>query len=609
MKPFAIGAIMLLVLTGCTKESGTNDSSHSLLIAPHIDGANFCEAAVNNESIRNEEAAARFCGAKGETGASRISTALDKIGPKSSPSGQYMLGYTLSLPLMRYFKKVNSVWQLDAETLKANLKVITEVDRPVVVYLSANHFTDGGVELSNELARDQRNLMWTRKGPLVPDDYFNHPVVAWTLSDQTAPITLMRKQVFSAAVQAICELPEASRKKIAAIAVLGEAHDLFPNFVQGPSFGVKAYDTTDYSPIAVRGFQEWLTQKYGKIDKFNNDLGASFASFDGVMPPSKDIHTESLSSFFDHIDIYSAGKIPVYGWINDTKRRDLTVNVILDGKDLGMAKMGLSRTDVTDAVSAIKDPSIGFRFDLDFRKLEIGVHTLEIVLGVNGTAPKLLARRKLSFVDRIQSPTMDVAHRDTNAEPISSDPDLLGYLDGPVQNASAFYNPLAQLWLEYRNVIVRNYIEQFAVIAGNSCIPREKIFSHQITPALTGSWNGDLLAADASKMPDALFNPGTTLYGGAAFSEAFTRMKKELGWNRYSVNEMHPVVKLSPGQYRSMYEMHRNNNAVFLSPYFLSIIPSRLPSGSDLDRFRLSENNARYGSDGFLQSIKDAMGR
>lgn len=608
MKRFAIGAILLVAFTACTKESGIETPSPgSLLIAPILEGAYFCEDAAVDATVRNEGEAARFCAAKGATAATRISEGLDRVGPKVSSSGNYELGYALSVPLMRYFKKVNGVWQLDAEMLKANLDVISHVDRSVVVYLSANHFTDGGLELSADLAQDQRNLMWTRKGPMVPDAYFNYPVIAWTLSDQTAPINVMRKQVFNAAVDSICALPEVARNRIAAVSVLGEVHDLFPNFVQGPNFNVPAYETTDYSPVAVHGFHDWLKRKYGSIEKFNKDLDAVFPSFGAIKPPSKDIHTEKLSTFFDHIDVYAAGRIPVYGWLSDTKGRDLRVTMLLDGRRLGDAKMGLSRTDVTDAIPSIKDPNIGFRYDLDFRKLDVGVHLLEVLTSVGDGLPMLLTSRKILISDRTQSPTPEFARVETKAGPMSADAGLSGYLDGPVPNASALYNPLAQLWLEYRNQVVRNYIEQFASIAGKSCIRHEKIFSHQITPALTGSWNGDLLAADASKQPSPLFNPGTTLYGGAAFGPAFAKMKADMGWKRYAVNELHPLVNLSPDQYRAMFEMHRRNGAVFLSPYYMSVVPSRLPSGSDLERFKLSEDNPRYGSNAFLQSIKDLL--
>jgi Beta-galactosidase len=601
------GVILVATLAACDGGDPPVKETQSLLIAPFISGQYLCDEAVDNPAILDEEDAAMFCASKGKTGGARVSAALDTIGSKTSPSGKYQLGYTLHVPLMWYFKKVGTQWVLDTDILKANLSIISDVDRPVVVYLSENHFTDASLALRAELAQDPRNLMWTRSGPLDPDNYFNHPVIAWTLSDQSAPINVMRKQVFGAAVDAICNLPEASRKKIAAVSVLGEAHDLFPNFNDGPSFNVPSYNATDYSPVAVNGFRAWLTQKYGSITVLNHDLAASFASFAAINPPSKDIRTEQLSSFFDHIDAYAAGYIPIYGWLNDVKGRTLKVMVYLDGNQVGVAQTGLSRTDVTDAVPTIKDPNVGFRLNLDYRHIAYGIHTLEVLVSADGAAPVRLTRRNLVLVNRNQDTPPQIPYVDTNAQDISTHTSLSGNLDGPAPWASAFYNPMAQLWLEYRNQVVRNYVEQFGAMANSSCIAKDKIFSHQITPKLTGSWNGDLLAADASKLPSTQFNQGTTLYGGAAFGEAFLAMKKELGWDRYAVGEMHPVVKLDASQYLSMFDMHRTAGAAFVAPYYMSILPARLPSGSDLDRFRIAADNPRYGSDTYWQSIKDVM--
>ncbi len=604
------GVLVLCLLASCGKDDGRSfrsTASGPLLIAPMLEAASFCQEAVDDSTVSNDDDAAFLCASKHVTGASRISEALHDIGPKTSPSGRFELGYTLSVPLFRYFRLRDGRWTLDTSTLNANLQVISEVDRRVVVYLSSNHFTDAGAKLSAELARDARNLMWNATGPLVPDDYFNHPVIAWTLSDPSAPITRMRKQAFRAALDAICALPEASRGRIAAVSVLGEVHDLFPGLMRGPGFNVPVKDVTDYSPLALLGFREWLARRYRRIEALNSEMGSSFTSFDEVDPPSRDIRQQPLSSFFEHIDAYAAGRVPVHGWINDARNRALTVTVLLDGKVSDTATTALSRTDVIEALPGLKNPNVGFRYDLDFRSVPVGIHVLEVMVSVAGAKPLLLSRRDLVVVDRTQSTPSRLAQPASDAEPMSSDTSLSGYLDGPAPDASILYNPLARLWLEYRNQVVRNYVEQFADIAGQSCIPKDKIFSHQVTPALTPNWNGDLFAADASKLPSSFYAPGTTLYGGAAFSPAFARMKRDLGWNRYGVGELHPIAKLTAAQYQGMFEMHRTEGAEFVAPYYLSLTPSRIKSASALTRFRLASDNRTYGSDAYLQSIKNIM--
>ncbi len=545
-----------------------------------------------------------------KNGAGRITAALDAIGPRISPSGKFQLGYTLTLPLFRYFKKVNGNWELDSDTLSENLRTISHVDRPVVVYLSSNHFIDSGKALCRELASDSVNLMWDRNGPMRSDTFFDSSVIPWTLADQNAPVNVLRRRVFGAAIEAICSLPEVSRERIVGISMLGETHQMYSSFFGGPTFSASFSESTDYAPVAIAGFRTWLARTYKDISLLNGELEADFSSFEAVNPPSKDIKNETLDTFFDHIDASAAGIIPVYGWVHDAKGRDLIVTVHLDGNVLGAAETGLSRTDVTDAVANISNPNVGFRLNLDFRNISHGIHTLEVQVSVSGMAPLRLATQQLVLVNRRQEPSPAVNYTGTSSSvlPITSDSSLSGALDGPQPWAPVFYNPLARLWLTYRNEVVRNYIEQFAEIAGRSCISKDLLFSHQVTPSLIGSWNGDLLGADASKLPSDYYNPGTTLYGGTAFGPAFITMKKSFGWNRYSVSEMHPIVKLTREEYLSMFEMHRTNGAVFVAPYFMYIGPTGLLSKTnEHERFRIAADNPRCGSDAYWQAIQEIM--
>ena len=581
----------------------------SLVIAPFLSGQYFCDETDNNPAVTSDEDAALYCASRLENGAGRIAAALDAIGPKISPSGKYRLGYTLTLPLFRFFKRVNDKWVLDAATLNENLRTISGVDRPVVIYLSSNHFIDAGKELCRELALDSVNLMWNRKGPMRPDTFFESSVIAWTLADRNAPVNVLRRQVFTAAIEAIRALPETDKEKIAGISILGEVHQIFTEFFAGPTFNACFSDASDYSPPAVAGFRSWLARKYEDVAALNSDLEADFSSFDVVNPPSKDIKNETLGSFFEHIDAYAAGTIPVYGWLHDEMGRDLTVTIYLDGKLLGAAEMGLSRTDVTEAIPKITDPNVGFCLHLDYRKIPHGIHTLEVLVSVDEMAPLRLATQQLALVNRLQEPSRTITyHVGMDALPITSDSCLSGALDGPQPWTPVFYNPLARLWLAYRNEVVRNHIEEFAQIAGRSCIGKDKLFTHQVTPALIGGWNADLLAANASKLPTNYCNPGTTLYGGAAFGAAFLAMKRELGWGRYSVSEMHPTVKLAAAEYLSMFEMHRTNGAAFVAPYFMYIGPKRLiAEGDGHNRFRIAPNNTRCGSDAYWHAIQDVM--
>jgi hypothetical protein len=505
---------------------------------------------------------------------------------------------------------VNGEWQLDTECLRENLGTISDVDRPVVIYLSSNHFADEGKELCAELARDPVNLMWNSKGPMAADAYFDSSVIPWTLEDRHAPVNEMRRRAFVAALAAIRALPEASRDRIVAISILGEVHQGFSSFFAGPGFDRSPADGTDYAPIAVAGFRTWLAQSYADIAALNRELGADFPSFDAVNPPSRDINSEQLSSFFEHLDVHAAGRVAVNGWVHDRRGRELSVEVHLDGQPRGVAESGLSRTDVTEALPQVRDPNVGFRLNLDFSGIEPGIHVLEVTVRDDAGARWRLARQPLVVADRTQARPPAVESSDSGLRPLASDADLAGALDGPKPWTALFYNPLARLWLAYRNQVVRNYIEEFARIAVDAGIAREKLFSHQVTPALVGSWNPDLLAADASKQPSGFFNPGTTLYGGAAFGRGFLDMKSALGWESYAVNEMHPMVELRGEDYLAMFDMHRLNGAAFVAPYFIYIGPEQLRGpGNEHERFRIAPDNPRHGSDAYWRAIREVMRR
>jgi hypothetical protein len=594
------------MLCGCTDDEPGREPA--LLIAPFLAGQFFCEESQDNPAIDSDETAAWYCGELGSTGARRIATALDAIGPAASPSGRYLLGYTLIVPLFRYFRKQDGRWQFQTAIVAQNLATIAAVGRPVVLYLSSNHFIDSGRELCLELAQDPANLMANAAGPLQPDRYFDSALIPWTLVDQTAPVNVLRREAFEKVLTAIAALPEPARALIKAISFLGETHHLFPDFFAGPRIDCPLSSGTDYAPAAVADFRAWLAQRYGRVEDLNAFLDADFVSFDAIDPPTKNIISEHLDSFLEHIDAYAAGTVSVVGWVHDAMGRPLQVDVYLDGKRTGRAHYGLSRTDVTDALSEIADPNVGFRFNLDYREAAVGIHTLDVVVEVAGAPPVRLARQSLVIVNRRQDPSSVVACADDSLPGIGSCMGLSGALDAPRHLTAVFYNPLAQLWLQYRNGAVRDYLETFAAIAVRHGVPVERLFSHQVSPALVGSWHADLLAADASKQPSPYHRPGTTLYGGAAFGAAFVTMKAELAWGPYGVSELHPMVRLRPDQYQAMFEMHRTQGALFVAPYFLYVGPRRLLGAADSHgRFQIAPDNSRLGSDLFYQAIQDAM--
>lgn len=580
---------------------------NSLLIAPNISGAAFCPEAEADRSISNEVQAEALCRHIGSNAAPAIKAALDAIGPVKSPSGAYELGYTLSFSLLSFYEREPGGWRINEKTLRTAIRTIADVDRPVVVYLSANHFGETAAELSRELSQDTRNLMWVRNGPLKPDNYFMVPVYAWTLTDQNASINVMRRQAFNAVLNGICALPASQRKRVAAISILGEVHQLYPDFFSGMSYKA-GFDITDYSPSARKGFKDWLRQKYPTIDAFNRAAGTRFQSFDVIEPPSRSALVDKSVDASEHIDGYAAGILPIYGWAYDPAGGRLTVRAYIDGRLSGSAPADLNRTDVPQADKSIGTPNVGWRINFDYRELTPGWHILDLAVLNEKGQEWTFGRRQFWIADPKVPTHVSPMLVDDGVDNLDQQSVIRANPDGPAPGLNLLYNPLARLWLEYRNRTVRDYYEVFAGLARKSCIPHDRIFSHQITPQLNPTWDSDLMAVDASQLPSSSYLPGSTLYGGAAFGDAFFRWKKALGWTRYSVPEMHPNFRLSRGEMESMFERHRMNGAVFVAPYFLSIVPKRINvPPSDLYDYRISPDNPRYGSDTYYEAISDLM--
>ncbi len=605
MRRFGMPAVAVL---GILPASGASGAELPLLIAPHLSGEAFCASAAANNAIVTQEDAVSYCAERNENAASRITTFLDSVGPAISPSGHFALGYTLSLPMLQFYRKSPSgAWLLDHQAISAAIRTVHDVKRPVVVYLSANHFTDGGIKLSDELAKDPTNLMWTSKGPLKTDQYFAIALHAWTLADPDAPITRMRRAAFTAVIDELCRLDPSSRSRIAAVSVLGEVHQLFPDLAtdQGYSAG---FDVTDYSPKAIVGFRAFLRAKFSTIDALNTWAGSAFGGFDTIQPPAKDIRHDRLDNFFQHIDPFAAGIVAVQGWAFDPSGGTPVLSIYLDGRFEGLAMADLNRTDVAEANHTVTRQNVGWRYNLDYRGEKPGVHTLEIFLEDHGRKTRITSRG-LTVVARDQGPSPVLPVVAVQAEPADPKSPVLVNVDGPAPLTPLFYNPLAQLWLEYRRKMVADYITSFAKIAGQSCLSHDIIFSHQILPQLNSSWDADLLAADASQLPNPAYRPGATLYGGATYGQSFFDWKNAEGWTDYGVSEMNPRFNFPVTEFEAMFEAHRRNGARFIAPYFMSITPDRVapPAGFGLNEFKISPENHRLGSDLFYQAISDTM--
>ena len=143
------------------------------LIAPTVEGLLLCDEALADPQILRMDAALALCRQKKKNGAPALTRLLDRLEP-GGPQGQVQLGYTLTVQLLNLYRKANKAdkdWQIDAEQVTALLQLITQVQRPVVLYLAADHFDSMG-PIVEELRHDPANLMQLRDGKPLELGYF-----------------------------------------------------------------------------------------------------------------------------------------------------------------------------------------------------------------------------------------------------------------------------------------------------------------------------------------------------------------------------------------------------------------------------------------------------
>jgi hypothetical protein len=573
-----------------------------------LQGAELCETA-EKQGIAPAEAE-QLCRELGESSGPRIDRILSQFGPALSPSGDFALGYTLTVPLLRYFTQANGEWKFDQERLAHTLSSIEAVNRPVVVYLFSTHFAadENPASLEQTLADDPANLMMFSDGRPAQDTYFQTTINPWTIADMNAPINQYREQGLKQALDALCALPDEARQRIVGINLLGEVHHFFPNFFSGMGYET-GMNSTDYGPASVAAFQQFLREKFGSIYSANRALQTTFPSFEAIRPPSKDIRTEGLSDFTEHLDPYAHGTFPVGGWASG--ETPPFIRVYLNGAEVAAGPATAGRQDVLEAKPELGTANVGFRFDVPFQDQPPGIHRLVVEGSVNGST-YTIADQRIIIMSRDQAAPSQIP-----SHPLPVSPVIVGaapfsaWLDMPQAEQSFFYNPLADLWLQFRNKQVADYVEHFASVAGESCFGRETLFSHQIAPRFNASWNADLIAVDQALKPSPLHGLGINLYGGAAYGDTFFEWQAQHGHTRYGVPEFHTMRAMSPEAIADMFERHKASGAAYIAPYFVMLTPETFFSETDTShrRFMISPANDEYGSSSLFRGIQELMKR
>lgn len=575
------------------------------VVAPMVEGLGFCSTGQDQA---NMDMAIIRCEKQGDFGAKELQTRLEQLEPGGA-RGQVQVGYTLVVNLLTLLDKNQP------DPMAAYTQALRTIDRPVVLYLFANHFAT--TTLKKPLRAD--SLARFADQSIAAEKYFDGAIAP--VNQIMAPeLEVNRRRMASLAVVTkwYKNLPKAAQDRVMAITMAGELHHFYDDF----SNGMGRFDgirITDYSPASVVLFQSWLSKKYQSIEKLNTAIDASYKSFEQVVPPSQNIATGRLDSIFQHFDSSAHGVVQIDGWLERIPAGH-NLNFYVNGRLIGPVEYGLNRQDVYQAVQNIKTAGVGFRYLFDFSKLARGRHTLQVM--VDGPHGFEVARRQLSVMGRSQENIPDLSQnipaasgfkkylkqtrlylRDMFGASTESQP--LFYLDRPADNLAVFFNPLAREWYDFRaQQIIDSYDAWF-----DNCVrfglPGHKLYTHQIAVATVGGWNPLLFASDASIKGVHRYKKGINLYGGSANVELLQRLYLNRG-ERFGVPEFHTQAWKDPAAPLRVLKAFQQGGADFVTPYFLSLAPDKYRSSTnDHDKFRLSPDNPLFGSNHLYQAIVD----
>ncbi len=599
-----------------------------LVIATMLEGITLCSEAARDSKLELLVHALEFCRTHGLDGATTVANLLDQLEP-GGPKGDVQIGYTATLQLLGLYTPTSDGrgWKIDEVAVDEVLRVIEKVERPVVVYFMGGHFDSTG-PITWELAKDGSNFMRFADGSIPDLGYFGYRIAPYTLlADPEIPVNRLRFDALRYFAKRINALPENVKKRIIAFTLMGEVHQLYPDFENG----VGRYEdirVTDYSAPSVAQFRGWLKTKYGSIAAFNAASGFSYASFDVVPAPSKDIRRERLDSFGEHYDAFADGTLPFSGWLWDPTKQVARLDLYVDAQRVGEVPRGQNRLDVYRAIEAVDDPNIGFRIDYDFSALSPGRHVAQIVAESSAGKRHRLARAEFTMVARDQAPPPPGALRELASSADGTQggartlwerirqrgsnlldgelPGVRSWLDLPKAQQDVYFNPLARDWNAFRAWQVERFLAMTYQVALDAGLPADKLYSHQIVPDVNSTWNPQLFAVGKTLGHELPWKTGLNMYGGATDSNWMRGYMAERGITDYGVPEFNPQQWKRDGVALHALQAHYDAGARFVSPYYFSLVPDRFKTktvANGLNNMELGPANTRDGSNRLYDAI------
>jgi len=591
----AIG--LLFSVPGCASEAPPR-----LLLAPMIHGVDLCQVPTAGPAPGTEKELAAYCRDSGQSAAGIIESTLSSLGPAVSSNGRFEVGYTLPVPLLKLLVWNGSDWQVDPRAVERLALTVQETDRPVVLHLFSTHF---GIKAPIEeyLSGDPANLAVSPLGPMRKDRYYSIDIYPWTVASTDNGITRYRQMAIAQVLDAVCRLPQADRRKVRAVTLLGELHHFHADFESG--MGVSGpYIVSDYSEASVRGFREFLAGRFGEIGNLNKAVGENFSSFDEVKPPSRDIRTDRSLHLVEHIDSSAHGKLPLTGWAFDSAGKPgepAWIRIYRNGALVARVPARYGRQDVLQAKPAIGTADVGWRFDMDFTGLAPGLHRLDFLAERAGGTLANLGSRRVLIMARDRSPGGAVPGGD--APQAADGAGLVGSIDHPQDLATFYFNPMVPLWHEFRNEQVVRYLARFEQQLRASCLAEVDLYTHQIAPFVNPGWDTTKFAVDGSLNGAGSLRLGISLYGEATYGHSFMDWLGTTNHQTYGITEFHPLRPMSPEDVRAMFERHRQRGATFLS-FFVDARPRGVRDDSERNIFAIDPDNPDFGSDRLYATIR-----
>lgn len=512
----------------------------------------------------------------------------------------YSLGYTLPVPLMQLFRQEGSSWIVDPERTRRVARTIRDSNRPVILYLFSTHFSSDA-PLEKFLARDSANVAQSRSGPLPEGSYYGAPIYNWSIASTDNDITRYRALAIEALADEICKMPAQDLDKVKGITLLGELHQLFPAFETGMGFS-ENYAATDYSSLSISAFHHFLRERFFSVEKLNHVLSTHYPTFDAIAPPAKNIRTETLEQYEEHIDSFAHGTFPVSGWLYAPKSEAPRIHIYVNGKRVGTTTAHLTRRDVLEAKTAFGHANTGWRLDVDFRRMEPGLHGIDVYAELMPNRLTHLGHRQIAIMDRTQrTPQQRTPHSLPPSH--AAGPDVEASIDQPLEQAAVFYNPLVPLWHEFRQLQVVRYLRHFDHLLRDSCLSSVPRYTHQLIPYGNPSWDANKFAVDASLANMLPLRTGVSLYGETSYGSSFQQWLRRTTHSGYGITEFHPLKPMSSDELQKVFSEHAAQGAAFLS-FFLEPFWKNHPVERSPNLFSFDPRNTAFGSDALYEAMR-----